>query len=138
MANFSDYLEDQLLTHIFRTSSYTKPTTLAIALLTSAATDSDTGASITEVSNANAYARQTLNPLDANWTLTSGTSDNASAITFPQATGNWGTIVGVAIVDSATYGAGNMLFHGTLAENKTVNNGDTFSFDIGDLNITLD
>lgn len=138
MANFSNYLEDQLLTHIFRTSSYSKPSTIAIALLTAAANDADTGATITEVTNANAYARQTLNPADANWTLTSGTSDNASAITFPQATGSWGTIVGVAVLDSATYGAGNMLFYGTLAENKVVNNGDTFSFDVGDLNISLD
>jgi len=140
MANFSDYVEGEIIKHIFRTGSFTKPTTLAIALLTSAASDTDTGATIAEVTNANSYARQTLNPLDANWTAPTGgngTTDNVSAITFPQATGSWGTIVGVAILDSATHGAGNMLFFGTLADNKTVNNGDTFSFAIGDLNITL-
>ena len=140
MANFSNYLEDEIIKHIFRTGSFTKPTTLAIALLTVAASDSDDGSTITEVTNANAYARQTLNPLDANWAATAGgngVTSNSSAITFPQATGSWGTIVGVAILDSATWGAGNMLFYGTLAQNKTVNNGDTFSFAIGDLTITL-
>lgn len=90
MANFSNYLEDQIIQHIFRTGSFTKPTTLAIALLTSAATDSDDGSTITEVANANGYARQSLNPLDANWAATAGgngQTSNSSAITFPQATG---------------------------------------------------
>jgi len=140
MAGFSDYVEGQLITHIFRTGSFTKPTTLAIALVTSAATDSDDGSTISEVANSNNYARQTLNPLDANWSAPSvgdGNTHNLSAITFPQASGSWGTIVGVVILDNATYGAGNILFHGTLTDNKTINNGDTFTFAISDLNIVL-
>ena len=43
MAEMSDYLEDELVEHIFRTASFTKPTVLAIALLTTAADDDDTG-----------------------------------------------------------------------------------------------
>lgn len=140
MAAMSDYLEVELIKHIFRTGSFTKPTVLAIALCTAATSDSQTGATITEVPNSNSYARQTLNPLDANWAATSGSdglTSNLAAITFPQATGSWGTITHVAIVDSATHGAGNVLFHGALTTSKAVSNGDTFSFQIGDLEITL-
>jgi hypothetical protein len=140
MAAMSNYLEDEIVKHIFRTGSFTKPTVLAVALCTAATTDAQTGATITEVTNANNYARATLNPLDANWAATSGgngLTSNSSAITFNQASGSWGTITHIAIVDTATHGAGNVLFHGALTVSKTVNNGDTFSFQIGDLQITL-
>jgi hypothetical protein len=141
MAAASDYLEGQIRAHIFRTASFTKPSVLSIALCTAATTDAQTGATITEVANANGYARQTLNPLDANWTAassTDGLSDNASAITFPAATGSaWGTVTHVAICDSATWGAGNMLFHGALTTSKVVNVGDVFSFAIGALDVSI-
>lgn len=140
MSQMSDYLEGQIRAHIFRTASFAKPTVLAIALCTAAPTDASTGATIAEVANANGYARQTLNPLDANWTAassTDGLTDNASAITFPVATGSWGTVTHVAICDSATWGAGNLLVYGTLDASKVVGSGDTFKFNIGDLNITF-
>jgi hypothetical protein len=140
MSQMSDYLEGELRKHIFRTGSFTKPSVLAIALLTAAPNDASTGATITEVANSNGYARQTLNPLDANWSAassTDGLTDNVSAITFPTATGSWGTITHVAILDSATHGAGNVLFYGTLAVSKTVSSGDVFKFNAGDLDITF-
>lgn len=140
MAAMSNYLEDELIKHIFRTGSMTKPTVLAIALCTAATTDAQTGATITEVADANNYSRTSLNPLDANWAATNGSNgltSNLSAIVFPQASGVWGTITHIAVCDSATWGAGNVLFHGELAVSKTVNNGETFSFQIGDLTIAL-
>lgn len=139
MSNMSDYLEGQLLTHIFRTSSYSKPTTIAIALCTSTPSDSSTGATIAEVTNANNYSRVTVNPDNANWTAigVGGTTDNAAEIAFAQASGSWGTVTSVAILDSATHGAGNLLFYGDLAVAKAITSGDTFKFAIGDLNITL-
>src|SRR4030067_902027 len=103
MSQMSDYLEGQIRAHIFRTASFTKPTVLAIALCTAGPSDANTGATITEALNSGAYARQTLTPLDANWTApdtTGGLTDNASAITFPTATGNWGVVSHVAICDS--------------------------------------
>jgi len=141
MSQASDYLEGQIRAHIFRTASFTKPSVLAIALCTAAPVDADTGALTgKEVANAGAYARQTLNPLDANWTAasaTDGLTDNASAITFPTATAAWGTVTHVAICDSATFGAGNLLFFGTLTTPKTVGIGDIFKFNIGDLDVTV-
>jgi len=61
---------------------------------------------------------------------------NANAITFPQASGSWGTVSHFALFDAAA--AGNILAHGSLDESKVVGNGDTLSFAAGDLDITLD
>ena len=141
MSAMSDYLEVELRKHVFRTGSFTKPTVLAIALCTSAPVDGDTG-DLTgkEVANLNGYARQTLNPLDANWTAassTDGLTDNASAIVFPTATGNWGTITHFAIIDNATWGSGNLLLHGALNASVVINSGNAFSFPIGALDVTF-
>jgi hypothetical protein len=142
MAQMSNYLEDQLITHLFRTGSFTKPTVLAIALCTASPSDVSTGATIVEVPNAEAYVRQVLNPLDANWAAivgNNGTTSNASAISFPTATGvGWGTVTSIAICDSATWGAGNMLFFADLSSPVTVNAGGSFSFSIGDLTVQID
>lgn len=139
--NMSDYLETQLVGHLFRTLTYTKPTVVAVALCTASPTDASTGATITEVANSNGYARQTVNPLDANWSAiisNNGTTSNAAAVTFPTATGSWGTVTSVAICDSATWGAGNMLFYGDLNTSKTITSNDVFSFGIGQLAIQID
>lgn len=140
MSAMSDYLEGQVRAHIFRTASFTKPTTLRVALATGATTDAQTGATITEVANSGSYARTGPDPLDANWTgasATDGLTDNAAAITFPTATGSWGTVTHIAICDSATWGAGNSLLHGALTASKTVGSGDVFQFAIGALDVTF-
>jgi hypothetical protein len=134
MASMSDYLEVEVRKHIFRTGSFTKPTVLAVALFTAAPSDSGGG---TEVSGGS-YARVDVPPLDANWSgasSTSGLTDNVSAITFPTATADWGTITHVGIFDATS--GGNLLFHGALTASKTVTNGDTFSFAAGALDITF-
>lgn len=139
MAAMSDYLEGQLADHLARTATFAKPATFAIALVTASTVDADTGATITEVANTNGYARQAV-ILDAKWTDpgVGGLMDNVDAIAFPAASGgNWGTVVGIAICDSATWGGGNMLLHGDLTASRVVNDGDTFQFAIGDLDITF-
>jgi hypothetical protein len=104
----------------------------------------------TEVSGGS-YARVSYTGSLANWagtqasgstTTSSGTgaaavTSNNVAVTFPAPTGTWGTIVGFAIYDAPT--AGNMLFYGALAANKTVNGGDAQpAFSIGALALTFD
>lgn len=133
MSQMSDYLEASIRTHIFRTGSFTKPTGLTVHLYTAAPGETGGG---TEVSGGS-YAAQSLNPLDANWTAASGTdglTDNASAITYPSPTANWGVVTHVAIKDQAS----NYLLYGALAQSKTVNNGDAApNFPIGALDITF-
>ena len=140
----SNYLEDELVKHIFRTGSFTKPTVLGIALLTTAAVDADTGQFTTgtgvEVANAGSYARKDHPPLDANWTATSGgdgQTDNAVDVLFVQATANWGTVVAIGICDSITYDAGNLLFHNTIDTPRVIDNGDTAKFEAGALKVTF-
>jgi hypothetical protein len=142
MTAMTNYLEAQLINHVFRTSSYSKPGALAIALSTSAALDdSVTGASMSEVANSNNYSRVLVSPGDANWAApvgNNGTTSNVSAITFPQASGSWGTVQSVVVTDSQTYGAGNALFYGVLQVAKAVTSGDTFSFTGSALSVQID
>lgn len=134
MSAMSDYLEGQLVAHIFRTASFTKPTTLAVGLFTAAPSDSGGGTEVT----GNNYSRASLNPLDANWAAPSagnGQTSNSSTITFATPSGTWGTVTHFAIFDATS--AGNMLFWGALTISKTINQGDTVSFPAGSLTITF-
>jgi hypothetical protein len=147
MTAMSNFLEDEVIKHIFRTGSFTKPTVLAITMLTTGAADGDTGQFTTgtgvEVTNAGSYARVDRPPLDANWTATAGgdgQTDNAAAITFTTATADWSSaanITDIAICDSATYDAGNMLFYGSVTVAKAVLNGDTAEFAAGAITVTF-
>lgn len=146
MSSMSDYLESGVLTHLFRTATFSKPPQLAICLATGALSDSMTG-NLTlggvslEVANAGAYNRQVLDASDANWLWIgtqvsgSGNVDNIPDITFPVATAAWGVITHVAITDSGTYNAGHLLFHGPLQIAKTVTQNDQFKFSAGNLDI---
>jgi len=136
MGSLSNYLENELLDHIVGKGSYTMPTAF-IALCTADPTDAGTGASMNEVANSGAYHRQETSASD--WNAASGGEiDNANQITFPEATASWGTVTHFAIVDSGSYGQGNMLAHGSLATARDVKSGDTLYFDAGDLSLTLD
>lgn len=135
MSAMSDYLEGQIRAHIFRTASFTKPTTLAVGLFTAAPNDAGGGTEVTGGS----YARVAVNPADANWTAasaTDGVTTNAAAITFPAPTANWGTVTHFGIFDATT--TGNLLFHGALSASRTINNGDAApQFAAGALSITF-
>ena len=144
MSEMSDYLEGQLIAHIFRTSTFSKPSALAIALLTTGAADSDSAVFTTgtgvEVTNAGAYARVARNPADANWSAPStgdGQTDNVAAVTFTQATGSWGSVSDMAIVDNATYNTGNMLFYSAVDTGRTISTGDTAEFAAGAITVTF-
>jgi hypothetical protein len=138
MSQATNYLEDELIKHLFRTGSFTKPTVLAFALYTAAPGEAGGG---TEVTNAGSYTRQDLPPLDANWAATSGSdglTSNLSAITYSAPTGNWGTCTHMAILDSTTHGAGNMLLYGTLTNSRIINSGDAApNYAIGAVTITI-
>lgn len=136
MSMMSDYLESQIIKHLFRTGSYTKPSTIYIALCTTTPTDASTGSTIAEVSGGS-YARVQVGPSDATWAApgVDGLTENVAAINFAVATAGWGTVVAFAICDAAT--AGNVLLYGTLSIPITVNNGDTFRFAAGAIDVIL-
>ena len=151
MAVFSDYLTNQIVDHLFRSAAFAKPSTLAIALCTAAPVKTDTGALTgKEVANAFSYARVALNPSNTNWVATQGGTSGASSgsggltsnvgtVTLVTASGgSWGTVTHVALVDSTTYGAGNLLCFGALTTPRVVLDGDGFVFNASQLQIKID
>ena len=59
MAALSDYLEDKLLNHIFRNSSFAKPTKIVVALTSGVPLDSDDGSTIPEIGLTNSESVST-------------------------------------------------------------------------------
>ncbi|MFW2480022.1 MAG: phage tail fiber protein [Lentimonas sp.] len=123
---FTDYLENKLLAHTFSNTAYTSPSTVYVALYTVAPTDSTTGTEVT----GGGYVRQS-----ASFTTTASDTTNASAIEWPTATADYGTVVAVAVLDASS--SGNMLAFAALDTNKTISTGDVFRIPTGDLDITL-
>jgi hypothetical protein len=135
--SISNYAELELLDHIMGIGAYSAPT-VYIALCTADPTDAGTGASMNEVANSNGYARVAI-AADFGTPAAAGAVSNDGQIDFAAASGgSWGTITHFALLDSGTHGAGNMLWYGALSASKTVEDGDTVNFAIGNLTITLD
>ena len=128
MANISTYLENKLLDHSRGVAAYTMPTTY-VGLVTSASSASGQG---TEASYTG-YARVALSGLLG--AASSGSGTNSSQINFPACTGGSSTVVGFIITDSATAGAGNLLYFGTCS--LSVSNSITPDFAAGNLTTTL-
>lgn len=133
MGAFTDYLENEMLDHLFG-SAFSAPTSVWMALSTS--TPTDAGGNVTEPSG-NGYARVEIGNSSTNWNAaSSGTVTNKTAITFPEASGSWGTVTHFVLYDAST--AGNALIWGALTASKAIGTGDTASFAIGSLSISLD
>ena len=127
MANFSNYLENALINATLRNTSYTSPTTVYVALYSTDPTDADTG---TEIAGGS-YARTAV----TFGAPSNGVSTNSADVTFPTATGTWGTVSHVGVRDATT--AGNLLYHAALTASKTVASGDVFKISSGNLSVTL-
>ncbi|NDG29772.1 hypothetical protein EB118_06720 [bacterium] len=226
MAALSDYLESGILNHIFRNTTFSKPTTISIALTSGVPKDNDTGATIPELPSGIALGQnfvttnyQRLNlgspaatgtsiwasvgvddttaysvfstevshsgyfyPLylsqasaeaadqngatqsytfsktypgvtfyapvsidvsgsqtDPGYPLYEGNGfiKNTTQFLFNTALRDWGWVSGVAILDSATYGSGNLLMYAQLENPRIVYTGDNIKFDSNSLEISL-
>jgi hypothetical protein len=129
MAALSDYAEKLLLDFLMTTGTATRPTDWYVALYTAAPNDAGGG---TEVSGFG-YARQSAT-FDAA-SSPAGTTSNNNDVVFTAAGGSWGTITHIGIFDAVT--AGNLLWHGAIVAPKTVADGDTLQFSIGNIDLTL-
>ena len=128
MSEFSNYSENLVINVLLRAASHTGATTIYVGLYTTDPTDGNTGS---ELPFANAYARTAVTfvaPVD-------GVSSNIDAIEFPQATGNWGTVGWIGILDAAT--SGDLIAHSPLDVSKTIDTGDIFKIATGNLTITV-
>ncbi len=88
----------------------------------------------TEVSNTGAYARQPITFGAA----VNGSMVNNVVVNFPQATAAWSApVTHLAIVDSATYGAGTVWHIVALSASQTVALGNQLAFDTTTNTITV-
>lgn len=145
MSQMSDYLENKLIDHLFRTTAYAAPAGIYVALGTAAA-----DGSFTEIAATGGYARASCGKADASWNATQGGTSgassgtgggtaNAATVSFGTPSANWNSgadITHFALYDAAT--AGNVLFYGTLTTAKRVYAGDAApTFPVGSLTVTL-
>jgi hypothetical protein len=136
MSAASNYLENKVLDHVLRVTSYTQPSGLWLALFTNTSTNAaanlEAGTLTDEIStSATGYGRKTV----AFAASSSGSSATSATVTFDAATANWGTITHVAVMDAST--SGNVLFYGAVTTSKTIETGDTFQVSSGNLTISL-
>jgi len=128
--SLSDTFETHTLKYLLTTDSVTRPTNWFVALCTTDPTDSALG---TEVSGGG-YARQSVA-----FTVSGNNASNTSAIEFPEATADYGTVVAVMIMPASTGGtASDMIVHAVLTADKSISTGDIFRIPAGDLDINID
>ena len=123
--SLSVYLENKVVDHILATTTYTKPTSVYVGLLTVSPTESTNGTEVTGGS----YSRkiQTFPASVNGFTANSANIDFAS---MPAC-----TVVAYGIYDAATLG--NLLMYTTLSEPRTVTAGSTLRIVTGDLTVSV-
>jgi hypothetical protein len=140
MSAFSDFMENQVVDHLFRTTTLPKFGGVWLALCSGIPHDTHTGTTLPEVAGGN-YSRWNMGPpSDSAWTRFmpggSGLIYNASGLT---PISNWSgartDISGVALCDAATNG--NVIVHGTLITPKTITSTDNLIFASGTISFQL-
>lgn len=139
--SFTNYLEHKVLDHLFGGTTYTASGTLYVGLLTGSA-PAESDSSFNEPPTASGYARVAVTNNKTNWSTasqvsTSGSLHNQTTITFPAATGPWGTVTYFGLFEGSGASA-NPLCLSALTTNKTIDTGDTASFASGSLVIRID
>jgi hypothetical protein len=127
--SFTNFLETEILDHVFAGAAYTAPTTLYLALFTAAPGETGGGTEVT--TSGTAYARETVA-----FTTTGNTTSNNASVEYSTATATFGTVTHVGVFDAST--GGNLMAYATLSSPKTIDTGDVFRVPTGDLDITLD
>lgn len=128
MAEMSNYLENALIDATLRATTYTSPTTVYVALFTTDPTDANTGVEV----SGGSYARTAV----TFGAPSNGVATNNNAVTFPTASGSWGTVTHIGIMDAST--SGNLLYHTELDTPKTITTNDIFTISTGNLSVTLE
>ena len=130
MAALSDVAEKLLLDWLMTSGTATRPTAWYVALYTAAPSDSGGG---TEVSTGG-YARQSVTFAAAS--SPGGTTSNSGTVSFTASGADYGTVTHIGI-HSASSGSGNLLWHGAMTASKTIADGDTLEFSVGNIDLTL-
>lgn len=137
------YLENKILDFLFKnnSSSFASPGNSIYIGLATAVSDAEAG-TLTEVNTSTQDANYTRQQVQASgWTLTASSTDaqtvtNANNIEYSASSGvaNY-TVTHAFIADAST--GGNILFVGALDVNKTIQSGDIFRINSGNLTVEL-
>lgn len=128
LGNFSNAYAQLLLKHFLNKTPHT-PENISVALFKTTPTDASPGTEPTGGS----YARAATT--GATWTAPTGTdrySTNASAITFVQATSNWGTITHFGLFEASS---GTYLGWGEFNTSFDVESGDIYEIAVNELTL---
>lgn len=121
---------NQILEHVHGKTALTMPT---VHLGLSTTTPTLAGGNVTEPVG-NGYARVTTS--GATWgTAASGAITNAVDITFPTATGSWGTVTHVVAFSAST--GGSVLWYDDLPAGIAIGASTTFRIPTGDADSTI-
>lgn len=132
--SLSNYAENKILDHVLKNTSFTRPDTLYLALLTADPTDSGSGGTISEPTDS-AYVRKECDSWDS---AVSRATAISTSISFEDATEDWADpITHFAIMDTVTLETGNVIAYGTVTPNKTITNGDTPQVGSGELDVAV-
>ena len=71
-------------------------------------------------------------PVDPN---PGGTTSNSGEVSFTATGADYGTVTHMGIFDASS--GGNLLWHGALTASKTVADGDTLTFAVGNIDLTM-
>ena len=130
--SLTNFGEDAWMGHLFA-SAHTPAATIYVALATADPGEAATGAAMSEVANSGSYARTAI-------TFTAAATRRVTqtgAVTFPQATGAWGTVTHWALVNTNTYGAGNVLAYGAFTSSFSPVTGNTPSIASGQIYVEI-
>jgi len=130
MGDISDYLENELVDHVFG-AAYTPPTSVYVGL--SSGDPLDTGAGLDEPSGGS-YKRASITFATAATRAITHSAD----VTFITPSGDWGYVSHYGIFTAMTAGAGSMMAHGSLSTPKTIVTGNTPTIAGGEIDISFD
>jgi len=143
-AALTDFAENKVVDALIRAQAIGTPVTWYVALYTTCPTDSTAG---TEASGGS-YARVAVTAGLTQWagtqsagstiasSGTNGTTSNNATITFPTATGTWGTINCWGLTDAST--AGNIWVYAAVTVPPTITSGATASFAAAAMTFQID
>lgn len=136
MGSATNYFENVILDSILGSNRGSgSPSTVYIALFTSAPDDGGGGTEV--ISTSTGYARVAVTNNTTNWPAAyAAVKSNGAKIQFPTATAAWGDITHFAIYSAAT--SGNMLLWGELTSPISPLTGNAPFFAAGSINVTCD
>ena len=132
----SNYFISKLLNQLFNATSYSFPSTSYFALWTATLSATSTGATAGEAAYTG-YARVAMTDNATNFSTSSSGSSTTNNVAITWGANSSGSEIEtyIAILDSATVGAGNILYWGSISS-TTIATGETPQINISGLTVS--